>query len=285
MSNKTLVSTSGDATFPYSHLAINKNRLKEFNAKNNWFSTSCDYYLSGDTEFQIEIFNPTDKTVGIKVSMNGKEIGSSLLVLYPGQRVWLERDFISNNKFKYIIYEVEKDNPVIEQAIAENGKIKIEFFKEVKREPFVWPTIQPNITWTNYNYSDWNATPTPYSSFDLKSNVSRGMDSDTISACASMDSAVCNIDDSVVYDMCEPLKTKETGIVGRSDNISSQEFRSVAGLDFEYLPFRVENLNIHPISEKMMTAEDTKIRRYCSQCGKKLKPTFKFCPACGTKIE
>lgn len=275
MSNKAFVSTNGDTTFPYSHLAINKNRLKEFNAKNDWYSSSSDYYLSGDTEFQVEIFNPTNETLGAKISINGKYISSSRLVLYPGQRVWLERDFDSNKKFKFIIYEVEKDNPIVEQAIAENGKIKIEFYKEEKREVLDWTHGWNNITWTNYN-SDPYSTYTAGDTFDLKSNVS------------SIAGDMLGVADTILYSSIDSAPTaramKETGRVGRSENASNQEFNTVS-VDFCSLPYRIEYLNMHPLSEKQLTAEDTKIRRYCSHCGKKLKPTFKFCPACGTKVE
>ncbi len=297
MSNKSFALT-GEGTFNYSHLAINKSRLKEFNPKNNWNSTERTFYLSGDTEFQIEIFNPTNDTIGAKVFINNKAISSSYLVLYPGQRVWLERDFDSKNKFKFIIYEVEKNNRIVEKSITENGKLKIEFYKEMEK---------PVLTYTSYNTYDTNIWKEPLSapqspigpiitcynsSISYADDGCRGIKGDSgdcgaCSAASTLSAEECLLGLSdIAASAAEPkkLEMKETGIVGRSSERSRQEFQNV-NVDFEYFPFKIEHMQILPLSEKRITVEDLNVRRYCSRCGKKLKPNFKFCPACGTKVE
>jgi rRNA maturation endonuclease Nob1 len=39
---------------------------------------------------------------------------------------------------------------------------------------------------------------------------------------------------------------------------------------------------ILPMSSKPIEGKD--LKKYCTECGKKVKETFKFCPSCGTKV-
>jgi hypothetical protein len=84
-------------------------------------------YLDQGEEFEIELFNPTQKTVLAKIEFNGEMISHSGLVLRQGQRVFLERFFDDNRKFKFEVYEVENtDKALAEAGIAKmNAKSKI----------------------------------------------------------------------------------------------------------------------------------------------------------------
>ncbi len=64
-------------------------------------------YLEEGEEFEIELFNPTQKTVLAKIEFNGEMISHSGLVLKQGQRVFLERFFDDNRKFKFEVYDIE----------------------------------------------------------------------------------------------------------------------------------------------------------------------------------
>lgn len=271
MSNKAFVSKKGDTNSYYSHLAINKSRLKEFHTKNDYYSNLRNFYLSGDTEFQIELFNPTSKTLGAKISINGKSISSSYLLLYPGQRVWLERDFDSKNKFKFTIYEIDKNDPIAVEATKNNGEIKIEFYEEksIQILPYTYYT---DMTWTTTN-----------STGGMSNNI-LGFQSTTNYCNTLCDSSVTPITGDITLS-CLPEQTMETGIINRSGNKSKQEFNNVDGIEFNYVPSKVEIMYMLPLSAKQLTAEDVNIRKYCPNCGRKLKSNYNFCPVCGIKVE
>lgn len=295
MSNKSFALT-GEGTFNYSHLAINKSRLKEFTNKGEWNSTRT-FYLTGDTEFQIELFNPTDEPIGAKIFINGKAMSSSFLVLYPGQRMWLERDFISKDKFKFIVYEIDKNDAAAVEAASNNGKVSIQFYKQ--RKESLWDIFKA----ANPGPYIYTTGDSPYKPLDIRWENTCGADATGCSRNISsayyanaaintvLDSSITTlrgIDGECTYTSCSTDKVepemKETGIVGRSENRSSQEFKDVS-MEFELLPFRTEFMQMLPMSEKLLTKEDTKIRKYCPYCGKKLKQSYRFCPACGTKVE
>ena len=116
---------------PECYLTINKSRCKVYN----------DFvYLKDNTEFEFEIYNPSINTIGVKFKINGKYI-DNYLVLYPGKRVFLDCYLNTKNKFKYVTYNVENNNEVLD-AIINNGKIEIEFYNEYK---------EINNTYTYYN--------------------------------------------------------------------------------------------------------------------------------------
>ena len=306
MSNKQFKSVETD--YYYSHLAINKSRLKEFRTN----STERNYYLNDGTEFQIELFNPFTTAIGLKIKVNGKPISNSFLVLYPAQRVWLERDFTSDNKFKFIVYEVEKNNPVVEKIIEENGKIEIEFYREIEKRNSAF--TYPNVTWYNSHSTptygvgtsiEWNndSATTVYDCVDkpFKSNFTN--DIFPSEDRAFVYNCVCSINEpintaatacnSATYNSAtytsatytaEP-ETKETGRIGKSANRSDQEFEDVNNIEFSNYYFRKEIMHLYPLSEKYLAGNDLTPRKYCTNCGKKLKQSFKYCPVCGTKIE
>ena len=73
-------------------IAVNKSLLKEYSNSSN----DRIVYMNDGTEFQIQIFNPYSYTIGVSFSFNEKSGSYSswneqLLVVKPGQRVWLER--------------------------------------------------------------------------------------------------------------------------------------------------------------------------------------------------
>lgn len=300
---------TGDTGYHCMHIAINKSRIKEYGFQDDWYSSNRKVYLNDNSEFQIELFNPTDKTIGAKITINGDSIGSSLLILYPGQRVWLERDFVSKNKFKFFVYSVEDDNPIVEKTIQHNGEITVELYTEKEKEEFnytlgqitVYPSYdQRNVyDFTPYTSTCLNSTFTSMSTDD-RSLVPTASSVSNISYC---DCSISNAATSASYSLTgdsaintcacygsasactsEPIM-KETGIVSRSEHKSKQKFHDIDGIEFNMFPYKVETIKICPMSEKITTYKDVNVKHYCVNCGKKLKQTFKFCPVCGTKVE
>ena len=111
-------------TNPLAKIAVNKSLLKEYS--NSEYSRVV--YMKNNSEFQIQIFNPYDYTIGADISINGKRM-SNRIIIKPGQRIWLERYLDEARKFLFSTYEVENSYEA-KQAIRNNGLISISFYKE-----------------------------------------------------------------------------------------------------------------------------------------------------------
>lgn len=217
--------------------------------------------MADSTEFEIELFNPLQETIMAKIFLNGKTEKDGI-VLYPGQRIFLERYLDSNKKFKFITYKVEADNDIdVENAIASNGLVKVEFYRE---KVF---TLNTTISFHNpYVYS----TPTIYDNPIFGGTV--------------LTSSSCLYSSPVTFSansVSEPTE-KEVGLIGKGQS-SKQEFSNVYN-DFYYFPFETIQIKILPDSQKLVEADDLKFKKYCSNCGKKVKHNDKFCSYCGNKL-
>jgi hypothetical protein len=76
-------------------------------------------------------------------------------------------------------------------------------------------------------------------------------------------------------------KSIETGRVEQGSN-SDQTFKYV-NKNFEFFAFHTVEYKMLPVSQKVNTAEDINIKRYCTQCGAKVGKTDNFCSSCGKK--
>ena len=76
-------------------------------------------------------------------------------------------------------------------------------------------------------------------------------------------------------------KNIETGRIERGSH-SNQSFDYV-NIDFEYWSFKTETIHILPKSQKQYSSSDLE-KKYCPECGRKIKDKFKFCPFCGNKL-
>ena len=77
------------------------------------------------------------------------------------------------------------------------------------------------------------------------------------------------------------VKTSLTTGRVEKGNKSSQTFEH-SNKDFEYFAFKTEKFKILPMSEKEIHANDLQ-KRFCPNCGKKIKAGFRFCPYCGAQ--
>ena len=274
-------------------IAINKSICKEYSTS----SYSRVVYLENGQEFQIQLFNPHNFTIGVEIFINGERL-SNYLVLKPGERIWLERYLDIKKKFKFSTYEVEGNDKDVQEAIKDNGNIEVKFYKEVRKKDFPnypittidyfrtteWsPTTvisQPNdyvedrwsttISTNNCSDNKFCTTHTNYSNACIDT-LTTGDQGNLVSFCAS--SVSTNMPDEMIC---------ETGRI-EAGSTSNQEFDNV-NMDFEYFPFVTEKIKILPISQKPFTANDLH-KIYCPECGRKLKSTYKFCPFCGSKID
>ena len=82
-------------TVPVAYVTKGRQRVKQFSGHGNG-----SVYLRNGDEFELELFNPTTSKVLAKISLNGKSLGSGI-VLRPGERVFLERYFDEAKKFLF----------------------------------------------------------------------------------------------------------------------------------------------------------------------------------------
>ena len=109
---------------PQVFITKNKNRLK-------FYEVNTVFLKDGD-EFELELFNPNSTTIKAKIQLNGEYISSSGLVLYPGERIFLERYLDSNRKFLFHTYDINPADRDAVDASKDNGYLKIEFYEEDK---------------------------------------------------------------------------------------------------------------------------------------------------------
>ena len=249
-------------------VAINKSLLKEYDNR--------VVYLQDGDEFQIQLFNPKTTTIAAEISINGFSCGTKL-VLRPGERIWLERYLDRSNKFKFTTYKVD-DTPEVADAIKNNGKIVVKFYDEIVKVNAAWyltePTIlyakdcsSPNIYYSNAVSTGDNTilgssiTTTPTSNYSFTSSASTAR--------------TYEVEASAVNSV------KETGIIEDGSH-SNQDFSTV-NKEFAYYPFKTEEIQIFPVSQKPVYSKDVQ-RVYCTECGRKLQAKYKFCPFCGTQV-
>jgi hypothetical protein len=250
---------------PQVYLTVNKSRRKGFCIYRHPGSP-LKYYLKNGEEFEIEIFNPTTDVISADISINGKSISNRVLVLRPGERVFLERYLDSNKKFKFDTYEVDGSGEA-QKAIENNGSVSVSFKKQ-KETPDYFPVA--NLDWINVRRS----RSTFGGGYVGQSNTSSysGPNGTMSLYSASL------IDDSNAINCC--ATPVETGRV-EEGSISNQEFTNV-NYEWEYTSFYTTEFKIYPTSAEPAATIDDYVQ-YCSGCGKKRKKNDQFCPKCGTK--
>lgn len=254
------------ALAPEAFISVGKSRLQSSDSK---------YYLQDKTEFEIELFNPLKEKVSASISINGKEENYNL-VLYPGQRIFLERFMDNNHKFKFETYEVENSKEV-KEAISNNGKVVIKFFKE---DTYVAPIYPSCTTYINNSNIGWKSNE-PHNFYSYGTSTGTSLNN----IAANFTTNAINFSKGISKSKSEMLsrdfisKSIETGIVEKG-NISNQSF-SNSNDNFSLWSFKTINLEILPLSAK---PENLSVL-YCFSCRmKKKKESWKFCPKCGEEF-
>lgn len=271
---------------PTANIAVNKSRLKVY--KNA--GEMPTYYLQKGQEFMIELANPTTDVVMAKVILNGKAISQGGLVLNPGQRVFLDRYLDVAKKFLFDTYEVS-GSAEMQAAIANNGDIKVEFYRErVFANPYntiITTTLGNYNTGTDPQYLRSSLTSGILGSNDLYSSSS--MQNCAATYTSNLDLGTLNLDNQFKSSplrsrsMSKTVKAKsvETGRVEMGSH-SDQELKYV-NKSFEYTAFHSIEYKMLPVSQKINTLEDINVKVYCTNCGAKIGKTDNFCGKCGKK--
>jgi len=265
---------------PCAYITKEKQRIKQF-GKN--------VYLKDGSEFEIELYNPTRKTVLSKIKINGEFIKGGGIILRPGERVFLERYIDVPRKFKYETYTVDSTNETM-NAIANNGDVEILFYEEqevldIKLNSYpVWNPTYINNDLTapiGNNFYTSNVNYTSKSTMDV--NLTNGLN-DTLSFSNSPRSSKYESK----YDQqprnrsfAKKSKSVETGRVEQGSS-SNQSFKTVSK-EFNAWAVSTSVWKILPESQKPI--EKTDLINKCPRCSTKLKKTsWKFCPECGNEL-
>tara|TARA_R110000851_G_scaffold117238_2_gene243857 strand:- start:572 stop:1471 length:900 start_codon:yes stop_codon:yes gene_type:complete len=294
--------TTGDS-YPTATIAINKGRVKIYNKE----ATMPTYYLKKGEEFQIELFNPTKITVMAKIKLNNNLISQAGLVLKPGQRIFLDRYFDIDKKFKFDTYMVSGSSEV-KKAIEDNGDIEILFYNEIQKINFrsfvgyattpSWSTLNNN-TGSPYN-GDFSTTSinSDAANYSVEVGDILNMDccmdtSNEITRSSVRTSSITRRNAKRFKNTLggeKKLKSKrvkvktdriETGRIEEGSK-SNQTFDSVS-MDFDYSPFHTVSYKLLPLSQKNIEVEDLH-KTYCTNCGAKALGKDKFCSKCGNKL-
>lgn len=294
---------------PTAQIAVNKSVLKLYNGK---------VYLQNNQEFGIELFNPTTNTIAAEVWLNDKREFNSLLVLRPGQRMFLECNPETNRKFKFDTYKVEGSNDQVKEAIKNNGKVEVKFYNQktppiintyVYNPPLCNPVWFPN---GNIFGPIYGVNPTigtggnqyfvGHTLTTTGNTTSTTLNANNASFTANVGATADSVDNQTLGFLNQELSTQsvnsgkvrsrsfakkslnkevETGRI-EAGSASNQRFTTV-DMEFEWYSFHSVAVQILPHSQKQ-TVEQAAPRMYCTQCGVRNRNEWKFCPKCGAKF-
>jgi hypothetical protein len=257
------------------HITTNRNRSKIYEGN--------QVYLKDKQHFEIELYNPTQFRVLAKISINGRSISNSGIVLRPAERVYLERFIDDKNKFLFETYEVE-DTKESKEAISKNGLIEVSFYPEISTNNsyngcYTFTTHNPfNTPFTVGGSGDY-IIGNPYTiNCDgiVGANYSTCV-SDNVSFGGTTSNTVSYFTNTSSFEN----KSLETGRIEKGKS-SNQSFKITSG-NFSWAESNTVSYRILPESSRPV--EMSGIRNYCSGCGTRIKKSsWKFCPSCGEKI-
>lgn len=142
------------STLPGAWICVNDPTLTYVNHGRKAVQHDKIYLKDGD-EFEIELYNPMNENVLAMISLDGKPISTTGLVIRSGQRVYLDCFYDDKKKFVFRTYNV--DGTIESQnAIAKNGLFEVQFFKEKILKKYAADTVHHHY-WHHYNhYPYWN---------------------------------------------------------------------------------------------------------------------------------
>lgn len=260
-------------------------------------------YLNDGDNFELRFFNPLPEKIGVEIIFNGIKKGDSFLVLNPGQDVILDRFLDEQRKMLFETYTIDGGNSAAVEAIAQNGIINFNFYKEKKSYPIYKSPLNSNskpenIKLKSSSFNDWNKTNKNSKIYEDNHTSNWSMDylgtanavSTTTTTTDSYfsyvgldlgDVTTGNISNNYLNLKQDSINMVETGRIEMGD-VSSQELKTVE-LQFDTIPFHTITYKMIPFSNK--PKEIAEIRQYCPECGYRLrKASWKFCPKCGEKL-
>jgi hypothetical protein len=250
---------------PTAHITRGKSRLKGYNDT---------FYLRDGSNFEIELYNPTQGRVLANISVNGVRVSAGGIIVNPGQRVFLERFIDEDRRFEFSTYWVGKTDQD-KTAIEHNGRVEVSFSQEVD-SPSWAPYWGGLSTGTGSNLIFGNGTGVN----DQINQIYWLNRSSTFNS--SINNAwLFNDESNLTYTSKASPKRTETGRVEKGEK--SDQILETAHGNFYQEVCASYCFKIMPESQK--TVEVGEVRSYCPGCGARIKKsTWKFCPSCGEKL-
>lgn len=214
-------------------------------------------YLKNGEEFEIELYNPTQKNVLALISLDGKPISKSGLVVKSGERFYLDCFLDDLKKFRFETYNVE-DSLEVQDAISKNGELEVFFYNEEIADRLDLSKLPGNNTEIHHhhhhNYYQGNRWyPNYYETFWCGTTTGTttgaiGVSSNNISALGNSTTGTSLINDGA-YSLTSGTSTVggalssnlninnlkstdiETGQIARAED-SNQKFKEIE-MDFE----------------------------------------------------
>lgn len=262
---------------PCAYITKDKQRVKQFNQ---------NVYLKDGSEFEVELYNPSRKTVLSKIKINGEFIKGGGIILRPGERVFLERYIDVARKFKYETYTVDSTNETM-NAIANNGDVEIQFYEEqevLELKLNSYPTWNPTYINNDLTAPIGNNFYTSNLNFTSQSNIDVNLTStnDTLSFSNNLRSNKFEQKPRQIRGFAKKSKSIETGRVEQGSS-SNQSFKTVSK-EFNDWTISTSVWKILPELQKPVEKKD--LVENCPKCSTKIKKSsWKFCPECGSELK
>jgi Zn finger protein HypA/HybF involved in hydrogenase expression len=274
---------------PCAYITKDKQRVKQFNQ---------NVYLKDGSEFEIELYNGSRKTVLSKIKINGEFINGGGIVLRPGERIFLERYIDVPRKFKFETYAVDGSNET-KNAIANNGDVEVLFYEE---EDIIIGRLNNNLNWNptyvntgGFGVTNLTSTNNVIGNNFWTSNVDYTYrpDTDITFSNSSGKLSFSNNPRSNKYESKYDQKPRSRSFAKKSKSVetgrveigssSNQTFKTVTK-NFNSWTVSTSTWKILPESQKPFEKKDLIDR--CPQCSTKIKKSsWKFCPECGNELK
>jgi hypothetical protein len=260
---------------PCAYITKNKQRIKQFGQ---------NVYLKDGSEFEIELYNPSRKTVLSKIKINGEFIAGGGIILRPGERVFLERYLDVPNKFKFETYTVDSTNETM-NAIANNGDVEILFYDE---EDIIDVRLNSYPWYTTYKVTNFTTTG-GYVYGNTSNDIIGGGSFRTTSLTSFNGGDINNNVRPNKYDQKprrwlnqnKKSKSIETGRVEKGS--SSDQSSKTVSKNFNSWSVSTSVWKILPESQRPVEKRD--LIEKCPKCSTKIKKSsWKFCPECGHQL-
>lgn len=222
-------------------------------------TTNQYVHLPFGSEYSIELRNdhPYRRALA-KIYIDGTEVVDGGMVVEASKTVNVERFVLGGNlskgkKFKFVALDKV---PGADPKNSENGIVKIEFWLEdMHIVPDIWLDIPKYCKTGSISVG----------------NTSRQLLFDSV--VSSYNSSMYVTEPAIDY-------TPAAGVTTEGSD-SNQVFTTTTFGELDNSTYTVIEIQLR--NNELTIATDSKI--YCTQCGKKIKPTFSFCPNCGKRVE
>lgn len=278
-------------------------------------------YLNDGDNFELRFFNPLQEKIGVEIIFNGIRKGDGYLVLNPGQDLTLDRFLDEQRKMLFETYHINGNDEEAVEAIAKNGIISFNFYKEYHNHGKKDVNVDYNFppTPVKRDYPIWYASTGNYSTLNNMNGMGATLTSSGMQGAAgpagisgtqgslkrskNMKSAFQTItstnNNSRTYDsnvfMSQTIAESfnnidyldylsdslETGRIEKGE-ISNQRLKNI-NMNFVSTAFHTIEYKLMPYSTMNRTIGE--VRQYCTCCGYRLRnDKWSYCPKCGEKI-